>query len=312
VQSTTRAFLSVLIGSAAALVCYAQIKATPGHLPDFGLSWFGARSLVRGQNPYDLVGRGLAFDWPWPLVYPATSFAAVIPLSFFPQIEATLVFVFLSFCLLAYSIDRYRLPMFLSMPVVIAAAAGQWSPLLAAGVGLPWVASLFACKPTEGLALLTLGSRETLKFAAAGALFLGVVSLILFPSWPIVWLGQLKHARVQMAPPLLRPWGFLILLAALRWKDARARFILALSVIPAVGAWYTAVPLFLVPNNWKQVMTLSMTSSLGWLLQASVVNAASETQLNTQVGSLIVLSCFLPSVLMVLIPINRKPGPVGT
>jgi hypothetical protein len=266
--------------------------------------------MIAAQNAYELVGPGLQFDWPWPLVYPATAFAAAMPLAVLPQVHASIIFVFISFVFLGYSVTAegwHRLPMFASMPLITSAAAGQWSPILTAAIGLPWLAFLFAAKPTDGLAILTLGKRGTLKYALAGALFLGAVSLALFPRWPLVWLQQLPYGKVQMAPPLFRAGGFLILLSLLKWRRPEARFLIVLSFMPAVGAWYTAVPLFLIPKTLKESMTLAMTSSLGWLAQYEFVHASSENELNAKVGTLIVMTCFLPCVAMILRRPNHPP-----
>lgn len=298
-----RITIAVVIGILAVITCYMSIKATPDHLPDFGTAWFGARAILSGQNPYDLVGPGLLFDWPWRNYYPATAFIAVTPLSFLSQVPATLVFVFVSFALLAYSVESCRWPMFFSMPVIVAASAGQWAPILSSAVGIPWLAFLYACKPTEGLALLFRGSGKQLRFALIGALILGGVSLALSPAWPVHWLRVLPATREIMAPPIMRTGGFVVLLALLRWRQKEARFLLALALVPAVGTWYTTVPLFLIPKTRTETMVLSMTSSLGWLAQYQFVRAASETELNAQVGAMIVLTVFLPCLVMVL----RRP-----
>ena len=51
---------------------------------DFGQVWFGSRTLLAGGNPYDVVGPGGAFDWPFPLLYPLTALLAAAPLAWLP------------------------------------------------------------------------------------------------------------------------------------------------------------------------------------------------------------------------------------
>ena len=298
-----RIAVSLLVAFAASSTCLLKERATPTHPADFGLSWFGARSIIRGENPYARVGPGRQYDWPWPLVYPATAFVAVAPLAVLPRLEATLAFVFVSFALLTFAVTRdgwFRLPMLGSMAVISAAAVGQWSPLLTASIELPWVGFFLAAKPTDGLAIAAGSESQTRLWALAGAGILVITSLALFPEWPLVWIQQLKSATVQMAPPLFRGGGFLILLALLRWRRPETRLILALALIPQIGGWYTAVPLFLIPKNSRETMALATLTSLAWLLEATLVTAKSEAELNSQVGSLIVAFAFLPCVWMIL------------
>ncbi|HZK78066.1 MAG TPA: hypothetical protein VFC35_04100, partial [Gemmatimonadaceae bacterium] len=115
----------------------------PDHPGDFGLSWFGARAMLSGKNPYALVGPGLAYDWPWPLVYPGTAFVVALPFTVIALLPANLVFVFASSAVLAYSVTEEgwsRLPMFGSSAFIVAAGAAQWSPLFTAALGIPVLA----------------------------------------------------------------------------------------------------------------------------------------------------------------------------
>ena len=302
-----RVLFAIAIGVLAALTCLLAIRAQPpNHPADFGQVWFGAKALLHGDNPYHLIGPGLVYDWPWPTLYPATSFVAAMPLALLPQTEATLVFVFMSWALLAYSVTRdgwYRTPMFGSAACLNAAAAGQWSPLMTAAMGIPLLAFFLAAKPTDGLALGISGTYPVQKYALLGGIVLAVVSFIVFPGWVPAWLGQMKHS-MYMAPPLLRLGGFAILFAALRWRRPEARMILALSLVPQVGAWYTVVPLFLIPNTMKQSMVLATLTSVGFLLQDHILTATNELEYNAQTGALLVAFAYLPSLVMVL----RRPN----
>ncbi len=294
------------IVAAAAFVHYAKIQAVPDHPGDFGLAWFGARALFNGGNPYALIGPGLVYDWPWRLIYPLTAMVAAAPFAVFPQIQATLAFVFFSAAVLAWSVTRnawYPLLMFLSAAFYIAAGAAQWSPLLTAAVGLPPLAIFFGAKPTVGFALAIGATRQVRVFAIGGLLLLTAVSLAFFPSWPLEWVRSLRTAN-QVAPPLLRFGGAAILIALLRWRRAEARLIVALACVPQTGSWYEVLPLFLVPSNASEMMVLCMTSSAGWLMQDFVMTAGNETEFNAQVGALMVALAYLPAVIMVL----RRPN----
>jgi hypothetical protein len=298
--------VSVGIGVAATLVHYAKVQAVPDHPGDFGLAWFGARALLHGGNPYELIGPGLVYDWPWRLIYPLTAMVAALPFALLPQLQATLAFVFLSAALLAWSVTRnawYPLLMFLSAAFCIAAGAAQWSPLLTAAVGIPPLAIFFGAKPTVGAALAVAAAWRVRVFAIGGFLVLTAVSLSLFPSWPLQWVHSLRTAN-QVAPPVLRFGGVAILIALLRWRRAEARLIVALACVPQTGSWYEVLPLFLVPSNASETMILCMTSSAGWLMQDLVMTARNESEFNAQVGALMVALAYLPAVIMVLLRPN--------
>ena len=303
-----RLAVAVAIGIGAAAVHYAKIRAVPDHPGDFGLAWFGARALLHGVNPYELIGPGLVYDWPWRLIYPLTAMAAALPLAFLAQTPATLLFVFLSAASLAYSVTRsewYPLLMCMSAAFLVAVGAAQWSPLFTAAMGLPPLALFFAAKPTVGFALAVAAKPRVRLNALAGTIVLLGVSLALFPRWPIDWFKSLSTAS-QVAPPLFRFGGIAILVALLRWRRADARMILALACVPQTGSWYEILPLFLIPASANEMMILCGVSSLGYLLQDKVMTAVSETEFNAQVGALMVALAYLPAVIMILRRPNRS------
>jgi hypothetical protein len=246
------------------------------------------------------------YDWPWRLIYPLTAMVAALPFAAFPQIQATLAFVFASAALLAYSITRdawYPLLMCTSAAFLIAAGAAQWSPLLTAAMGIPALAFFFAAKPTVGFALAVGGSNRVRGFALIGGVVLLAVSIVMFPRWPFAWYESLSTAT-QVAPPLLRLGGITILIVLLKWRRPEARMIVALACVPQTGSWYEILPLFLIPANATEMMILVGISSVGYLLQDSIMTATNETQYNQQVGALMVALAYLPAVMLIL----RRPN----
>src|SRR5688500_18406886 len=100
----SRLGVSVLVGCLSILLAvFHQLRDPQRHL-DVGLVWFAARALLARADPYPLVGSGLAFDQPWPLLSPATSGVAVLPLALLPELPATLLFVGASAALLTYGL----------------------------------------------------------------------------------------------------------------------------------------------------------------------------------------------------------------
>jgi hypothetical protein len=80
--------------------------------------------------------------------------------------------------------------------------------------------------------------------------------------------------------------------------------IIALACVPQTGAWYEALPLFLVANTLYETMTLSVMSCLGFLLYYPRMNLSSDLQVNHDIGALIVAFVYLPATIMVL----RRPN----
>lgn len=294
-----RVAVSSLIGLLAGTLHYAQ-HIVERHHTDFGPTWFGARSIIAGANPYDLVGPGLPFDWPWSLLYPATGMVAALPLAWFTEEIASTLFVSLSSALLAYAVSKtgwHRLPLFLSASFVVAAKSAQWSPLIAAGFCLPGVAWAFACKPSIGAAAFAaMPSLSAMKVAVIGGVLLVVSSLALLPSWPLDWLAALRTAD-HMSAPITWPGGVFVLLALLRWKRPEARLIVAMALVPQTPNWYEALPLLLVPATLLQSLVLSLITSLGFLYEW-VLYRPNATYVDIE--PLMIALAYLPATLLVL------------
>jgi hypothetical protein len=307
-----RLAFALAIGLVAGLLCYGNQLTPWGRPGDFGQSWFGARSLVSGINPYPEVGPGRMYDSPWPLLYPATSFLVAMPLAWLPRLWATIAFSSISSALLAYSVTEtgwHRWPMFGSAPFIFAAGSSQWSPLFTAALTIPVLAIAFIAKPTIGVALAAVAAGRVQKFAAYGGIVLLIASILWLPSWPADWLDTVRTAT-HISSPLSRAGGMFVFLALLSWKRPEARLILALALVPQSGAWYEALPLFLVAATRAETMLLATLSCLGFLFYYPRMDLVSEVQVNEEVGSLIVALVYLPAVIMVLRRPNQGDVPV--
>ena len=308
VTPTTRARISVAIGIAllSAALFFGERLREPGSHSDFGQAWFGARALFHGTNPYSLIGPGLQFDWPWPMFYPGTTLIISMPFVILPELYAATVFVAVSAGLLAFAVTKdgwYRLPLFLSSAFVIAVRAAQWSPLMTAALCIPALAWVIAAKPNFGIVLVAFSrSSKAVMIALAGCVLLAGLSLVLLPSWPADWISNIGSAH-QFTIPLGRWGGALVLLALLRWRRPEARLLVAIACIPQTAYWYEALPLLLIPATFRESLTLSLLSALGFLMERYLV----ENQPNVafhDVGTLMVVFLYLPATIMVL----RRPN----
>ena len=305
-RNKVRIAVAVFVASVATVFTYAEHLRTHGRHGDFGIVWFGARSLLRGVDPYPLVGPGLPFSWDWQLYYPATSMVAVLPLGLLPELPATLVFVWISAALLAYALTEHgwdRLWILPSAAFMVAVRAADWSPLYSAAFLMAPVAFILCAKPTLGLAIAGAArSLRAIRFAAAGFAVLTAVSLAMLPEWPAEWIHVIRSQQ-DVAPAVAWVGGPLILLAALRWRMPEGRLLLAMSLVHSTAAWYEALPLLLIGRTKRECQALSLISSVGYIVQGAFLTsggfvARSDTRI------LMMLFCYLPALWVVL----RRPG----
>ena len=296
-----RLVLATIVGMCAAVLALRGVGVV-GH-SDLDQLWFGARALLRGANPYDAVGPGQAFDWPYPLFYPLPAIIVALPFATLSVAMASVVFSGLSAALLIYTFARdasYRLAAAVSFSFLFAVTISQWSPLLIAAALLPGLGFLLVAKPTIGLALWIY--RPRWQSAAAAALF-ALFSIAVRPSWPGEWLAVLG-AGDHITAPIAHLGGPFILLALLRWRRPEARLLVALACVPHTTLLYEALPLFLIPSSWPQSIALA---ALTWVAQAVDLWLGPYPTLADQTRTAAAVSvalCYLPCLLMVL----RRPN----
>jgi hypothetical protein len=260
---------ATLSASAISWVFWSRPQPSPS---DFAQVWYGARGLLAGLNPYDLVGPGRAFEWRYPLLYPLPAVLAGVPFALLPLRLVDPIFVGLSTGLLVVALTRHtlwnpQLLVLVSVPFLLSLQLSQWSPLLVGAALTPGFGVLLACKPTTAFALLV--AFPNLRTIIAIAV-VWLASLLVLPRWPIDWLAALPSAT-HMVPAVLQPGGVLILLALLRWREPEARLLVALACVPHTLGLYDTVPLFLVTRRWWEaglLCALSGAAYVGWHLTA--------------------------------------------
>jgi hypothetical protein len=194
-----------------------------------------------------------------------------------------------------------------SASAALAAETVQWSPLLAAAYGIPWLGVLLSAKPTIGFAIWA--ARPT-RTAFIGFLALLAVSLALLPSWPADWLAALSHTSIATVggTPYLAPIGTLggVTAAALllRWRRPEARLVLALACVPQTPLLYETVPLFLVPISIAEGGVLWLGSWLAALWVSGMGPYDSDLARFTVSLQAIAWCLYLPCTIMIL----RRPN----
>ena len=272
-------FLALLLVAACRLLLYSWL---PGQSSDFDLLYRAAASLVGGDSAYPTAAQ--SFPYPLPAVLLA------VPFSFLPLALARPLFDILVGWAFAYGLWKLRGPNGLlalaSGAYLFAMASSQTTPLMVAAILLPPLGFLLAVRPNISAALWI--ARPSWLALPGALVFLGL-SLAIYPSWLREWWMALPADTAFLAPPILRPMGFLLLLAAIKWRTPEARLLLGMAFIPQTTLPYELVALALIPANrlemvvyvvgsWMAVlasnhMQLAEWGSSGWPISLCTVYA---------------------------------------
>lgn len=268
---------------------------------DFWPLWCSAQAWLQGQSPYAVVGPGRACSWGYSQYYPFTAIVSVVPLTLVPYRLANVLFVSLSAGALAWTLTRKTLAnpqllVFASAAMMSCAQNGQWAPLLMAGAAASPLAWVLACKPTLGAALLAAyPSRKTILISGGFAL----LTVILAPWWVSEWRTVLGTAGEYVQAPITQPGGFLLALAALKWRRPEARLLLAMACVPHTPVLADTLILFLVVETLPEALTLFSLMAI----VAGVIDAGTSQPIPTwyAVNRIALLwLIYLPCLVMVL------------
>jgi len=304
-----RAAFALAVAVSAALLSLSFWSDPQVQPSDLGQVWAGSRALLHGQNPYDVVGPGRPFEWPWPLLYPLTAMLTLIPLAWLPLRWTDPLFVALGFGLFTWAVTSKRVTSpalvgLISLPGLMTLQTSQWSPLVTAAALMPWCGWLLIAKPTIGLALFTAFPRWK---TAIGCGLVLMISFMVWPGWIPEWRATFASAP-HLVAPITRPGGALALLALLKWKRPEARLLAALACVPHTTVPYETIPLFLIPQTWPQAWTLWALAVLTYVAQAWTGPYFSQLAYWTSGAQWIVLLMYLPCVVMVLSRPNVWPA----
>jgi hypothetical protein len=278
-----RICISAAIGVASGAFCCFLLLHFHQGAGDFGWTVRAVQHLLARQNPYNT-----------PLEqYPLT--AAVFGLPFVwlrPEIAGGL-FYGVSSALLAFGVTRngyHGLLVFFAYPYWAGLLAVQWSPLIFASAFFPLLLPATMAKPQIGLpvAITHLSRRGILACAVVGLL-----TLIVMPRWPLLWLGQLKYYE-HFIPLLVLP-GPLLALALWRYRDADAWFLVVTAMMPQ--RWFfDAFILWLIPKSRREIL---FTAALSW--GAGVWRWNHIPHSFVEVGRLALVFIYLPMLAVVLL-----------
>jgi hypothetical protein len=281
-----RIYISLLIAIASGVLCWLTLKHFHLGGGDFTWSYLSGNDLLQGLDPYR---RPVSRKWiPYPLP------AALIGILFTPfRIDvAAAIFFGLSSGVLSFGLCQngyIRLLAFLACPYFAALMWAQWTPLIAASAFFPPLMALLLVKPHIAAPVVLTRMNRTGMIVCV---IFGLLSLLLYPTWPLKWISQL--AQFQRYFPLLTLPGPLLLLAIRRFHDRDARLLLLASVFPQRW-YYDAFILWIIPKSRKELLWTSLASwaAFAWRLRE-------PQQTTEEMGTLCVLCFYLPMLFVIL------------
>jgi hypothetical protein len=306
--------IGLLVAVVSGAVVIARWRSDPSGVSDIDQLWFAARAVLQGRDPYALIGPGREFSKGFPLYYPLPAAIILAPLAPLSVIVTRLVMAAGFGGLLAFCIARYDwrwLILFLSRPYYLNVWYVQWGTPLTCALFIPVLGFFIAAKPTNGAAMLTaFRDWRAVRVAVIAATVPVVVSLLLQPFWVPRWLDALGDGE-HLRPFLAVPGGFVLALAAIRWKEWQGRLLLALSLVPQTLLQYGALPLLLIPRQrWGTVLLAALTFIPGFLAERAPFNARIADALarndfatvTSTVGILTLGAVYVPALVFLLWP----------
>ncbi len=301
----SRLLAAIAIGIAAGGLC-ALKAATNAVTMDFEFFWRASRLFASGINPYPLRPGDPIWPLPDALFYPGPALIVAWPLHFFTMPVAAGIFFGGGSAWLAWRLSRegmWRLWALGGPAFIMAAMLGQWSPLIVAGALIPGAGFLLACKPNIGLACFAY--RPT-WVGAASIVAICLLSFALLPTWPLEWLANARyvadHPIAEHPSPIMKPLGWVLILAIARWRQPEARLLLAMALVPQLLYFADQLPLGLVARTRGEALALSATG-----LAAAVTWFVVLRDGAPHVGPAapyVLLGLYLPALIVVL----RRPN----
>jgi len=290
-------------------------KRDPGYVSDFDQIWLAARALIAGENPYHAVVTGFREQGrlPFPLFYPLPAVVAGTPFAFLPLVPARALFAAASLGSLTYLLTRkglWPLAVLLSAPAFMTVSLVQWSGWLACAALVPWFGWALVCKPNAGAAVLAAAESNraiVTGLAASGALV--VIAFAAQPGWVQDWLAAVR-GQPHFRPYVLRPGGFLMLLALLRWRRPEARWLAATALVPGTPGPQEALVFFAIaPLSFRELLVLGLLSH-GAMWAAFPARQVGDFFSYVNVASIANIGLiYLPAVVVILRRPNEGPVP---
>jgi hypothetical protein len=303
---------ATIVGICAALLTMWSVHRRPMWVSDLDQVIVGARVMMQGDNPYAHIGPAREWDSLWPLYYPGPALVLATPLASLTVPVARAVFIATGMFAFTYALLRrapHCWPMLLSYPALAAVDLIQWAPLLAAATWMPMLGFVAAAKPNIGVAMAAGAvNRRNAIISIGAAAILTIVSLIVLPTWPGDWLAAIREAP-HIKPFILRPFGFILLLAALRFRLPEGRSMLALALVPMTAGPQEGLLLASLPRSRKEALLLALISHGMLPVARSTSSLATYQLLSERLAAGVLVFVFLPALAVLLLRANRAERP---
>ena len=297
--TSRKGLIALALGLGFVLVCRLLLYVwLPDRTSDFDLLYDAAARLVGGENPYPSATQGL------PYLLPAVLLA--VPFTGLPLELARPGFDILVGWAFVYALWRYRglfaLVAVASGGYLYAMWQGQTTPLMVAAVLVPGLGFLLAVKPNTSIPLWI--ARPAWMAILGVSVFVGL-SFLVRPSWPQDWWMALPVDLKELRPPVMRPLGFLLLLAVLRWRTPEGRLLLAIACVPQTALPYELVSLALIPASPAEMgifvvgSWVAVAVTAGWIGLGHSLAGWTPTSWAASLGAV-----YLPMLYLVL----RRPS----
>jgi hypothetical protein len=288
----TRFIIAIAIGLLSGMICGAYQQQFGRGAGDIAMPLCMDEALLRRADPYAAC-RGFQSDGVTPsTANPITTALLTLPLLPLPRPVAAGVFFGISSAILSWGLTRsgqpWQLLTFAAYPYWQALQTVQWSPLLLAAFYIPELIALTLAKPHVGAPVAL--SVHWRRWPVVAAVALLLLSLLVMPNWPIQMLSGVGAPGDYRSPVLILP-GALLLLAAMRWRDRRARYLLLLSLVPQ-RTFYDQLLVFGVPRARRTLLALVTASWLCYIGWAAFPNPAIPWH---------ILLIYLPALAIVLL-----------
>lgn len=280
-----RVVIAISIGFFYGILGHIQRSSRTGQneVGDFYWALYTAQELLEGRDPYNLVSDALGYVIPYPIPVAFIGF----PVLWMDWPIASTLFIIVSTSLLAFVATQdgkwWRLLLFASLPMYVSAMYAQWSALIMCAWFIPLLApSLVLIKPHIALPLAI--QRLTWKGILL-AVIVGLASLLIYPLWPLRFLSKIGNFQ-QIIALFTLPFGPLLLLSVLKWRNERARLLLMLSILP-FRSIYDLCALLFIPQTARQMIYLTLFS---WIPMFTIEGAGPG---HASVVPLIFLPCLV-------------------
>jgi hypothetical protein len=177
-----------------------------------------------------------------------------------------------------------------------------------ASATLPWLTVAWIAKPSVGAALFA--AWPSWRVALAGVV-ITIATFAVWPGWVPEWRAAIGTTH-HLFPLLLRPGGWLLLLAWLRWRSPHGRLLGTLAIVPHTAMPYdllTLAVLLRTRKEWIVGTGLAWISYLAVRIFAWIPPSRDHDASIAAAWPYWLTLCYLPALALVLARANAPVEP---